>query len=380
MCELLSTRETVGSDDQLKKLNPTGDALTQATATPQRKIVLLGLDSPHSSGHWDETPEDLALTSLRLASVLDKLTLQGHFLSLELPAAQFFPLCHRLLTAARRFQELCLPSPSSGPTADGGLEVENLRHDALVELLADSALSYALSMVSQFKPLIQDTSSSKVRLLSRVQIQRDLLVSPERFADFAQTSLRIFVTEPVAEGAAGGAQGAGTRRDSKIFRMFVRCFVSISTLSSQETLSRVLGQVTCAGGPTAGGTEGHPMTLLALLRALSSGSLVDRSSLSDTNRYRQASHLIVEWIESRSSPPPPPSSSSFVTSPSPAEKPKSDYSLSGITCQGRRETPLRQPSGPGAARAPTVGLSDSLRGFCWGEGGLCGGAGRGSNS
>jgi hypothetical protein len=304
MCELLSTREGLG-DDQSKKLTPAGDAASQGIiATPQRKIVLLGLDSPHSSGHWDETPEDLALTSHRLASVLEKLTLQNHFLSLELQqASQAFPLCHRLLAVARRFQELCLPSPLSEPTAtESSSEYECRRHDALVELLADSALSYGLSLISQLKPLIQDsssTSSSKVRLLSRVKVQRDLMVSIAQFGDFAQLSLRILnpTATPERDPLALADTSVASENNSKIFGMFVRCLVTLASLSSQETLFSILAQVT---GVKAGGTGTQVDLLLSLLRALSrSSNCVSVVSLSDINRYRKASQLIVEWIQSR---------------------------------------------------------------------------------
>jgi hypothetical protein len=318
--------ELLSSEEYSKKLPPaTANAAPSSASAPpssehpqphpvsshRRTVILNGLDTPHSSGHWDESPEDLALTSSRFSIILERLALENIFLTASLRLPQHLSLCQRLLTLALRYQEQSLAlangkgSPGAGEEDGEGEEHEEeilLHRSALLDLLADSALSYALALVSHLRPLVPGTLSSKVRLLQSRARGRFLsgdssspAMATAQYEDFAVNSLLLPLASlsPLAP------------TPQKIFRIFVHCLLAFAALASAESLRNILGKIFGSGTATR---------LLSVLRHFSSHPL--DLPAHEIHRLRAASHLILRWISARyppsplSVPPDPPSSRS----------------------------------------------------------------------
>lgn len=263
MYELLSSRDTTGSEDLTKKL--TGE---NAQEVVHKKIILYCLDSPHSCRNWDESPEDLALISYRLDLTLSKLIVENRFLTTEVSMADYFSLCQRLFTISRRYQEHSLLILNENN------DLETSRQCAVEDLLANSSLSLCLSFISHLKPVIQGVMSSKVRLLNRIKVPRENLIPMSQYEEFARNSLQIVFPS--------------TQAHQKLFQIFIRSLVVFASLTSEESLHEILTQLLPI--------QDSDVKLFEVLYYL--GNVHELSS-NEMSCSRKVSQIVMKWIQSR---------------------------------------------------------------------------------
>lgn len=309
MYELLSTRDILHSDDQTKKLNSIEISQQQSQSQSQsqsqqnqqllqKKLIFYGLDSPFSYGNWDETPEDLALISLRISHILMKLSYENIFITTIIKISEYFTLCQRLFHVIKKFQQhsLSLLNTSSStstsssfvvgvtnvtiPIIDGN-EIEILQLSALDEILSNSTLSFALSIISHLKPLIQGNQTNQIRRLSRIKLSRENLISLEQYKEFIQQSLKLILFEN------NNITTQFTIIPLKIFQLFLHLlFIFSSFLTSKDILNEILSKVF-----ESKEGESNSMKIFSMLYYI--------LKCDEMNNYKQSLQLIIDWIISR---------------------------------------------------------------------------------
>lgn len=257
--------------------------------TNHRKIVILnGLDTPYSSGQWDETPEDLALTASRFSIILERLALENAFLTVSLRLPHHLSLCHRLLALSLQYQGQSL-ALASGKGVKEEEEREGAEQDeefilhrcALLDLLANASLAYTLALVAHLKPIVPSTMPSKIihlqsrargRLFSGNSPDSSLMTDSqyeELAVKYLQSTICICPIPP------------------KIFQIFAHSLLTFAALSP-ESLRSILAKIFRSGATTR---------LLSVLRLLSRPPLHLPSH--ELHCLRRASHLILHWITDR---------------------------------------------------------------------------------
>jgi hypothetical protein len=309
MIELLAMRDSFSVSSEISVPSGSGSSEQQGQGQGQqssssgnhrRTIILNGLDSPHSSGHWDESPEDLALTVSRFSTVLERLAMETVFLSTSLRLPQHLSLCQRLLSLSVRYQSQSLPTATAtaaqGSHGDGGGEgdeEEDMLHYhrcGLLDLLAGTTLSYALALTSHLRPLVPGTVSSKVRLLqSRARGRGQLFLSADNASGSGSSVMTAAQFEEFSVKTLLLPLSSGMAIPQKIFRIFVHCLLSLTALATPDSVRNILGKIFGTGA-----------SLLSVLRLLSMSSHPLDLPSQEIHCLRRASHLILSWISSRS--------------------------------------------------------------------------------